>query len=345
MEHPIDESLHKEQPIFNINSELEQKAHEMLTATERDVPDFWESSTTKILYAPVDDGEIRIYHFKPDNPISKRPLVLIPGWGGTEIGYVDFYEVIHDKVECYYIETREKRSSKLDRKNAKMDMNQKAKDIQDVINYLKLDKEDFVLFGTCWGGAILLHGLIDGTIDAPTIMTHDPMHTLWFPKWFLKYVTPFLPVFAIKMMKPILRRIQMRGMNEEVQRKRAENFIDMRGMNEEVQRKRAENFIDNAEPWKWKRAAESVRDFELFGNISGITKEVFIINGTQDKIHDQVTYTKIAAEMPYSRFIFIKTDESRRERLMGLVALEFSKVTKDDGIPPSLKDFEKKIHR
>ncbi|MCE7741366.1 MAG: alpha/beta hydrolase [Candidatus Heimdallarchaeota archaeon] len=324
---PINEPLIKEQSVLDINPELEQKAQEMLTATERDVPDFWESSTTEILYVPVDDGEIRIYHFKPDNPISKRPLIFVPGWGGTEMGYVDFYEVIHDKVECYYVETREKRSSKLDRKKAKMDMNQKAKDIQDVINYLKLDKEDFVLFGTCWGGAILLHGLIDGTIDAPTIITHDPMHTLWFPKWFLKYVTPFLPVFVIRMMKPILRRIQMRGMNEEVQRKRAENFID------------------NAEPWKWKRAAESVRDFELFGTISGITKEVFIINGTQDKIHDQITYTKIAAEMPSSRFIFIKTDESRRERLMGLVNLEFSKVTKDEGIPPSLEDFEKKIPR
>jgi pimeloyl-ACP methyl ester carboxylesterase len=327
MEKPIDETLQKEQSVLDITPELEQQVHEMLTATERNVPDFWESSTTEILYAPVDDGEIRIYHFRPANPISKRPLVFVPGWGGTEMGYVDFYEVIHDKVECYYVETREKRSSKLDRKKAKLDMSQKAKDIRDVINFLELDKDDFVLFGTCWGGAIVLHGLIDGTIDAPTVITHDPMHTLWFPKWFLRYVTPFLPVFAIRMMKPVLRRLQMRGMNEKIQRKRAENFIA------------------NAEPWKWKKAAESVRDFELFGNISGITKEVFVINGTQDKVHDQITYPKIAAEMPFSRFIFMKTDESKRERLMGLVTLEFSKVTVNDGLPPSLRDFEKKLHR
>ncbi len=327
MEKPINETLQEEQSMLDLTPELEQKVHEMLKATEREVPNFWESHTTEILYAPVDDGEIRIYHFKPDNPISKRPLVFIPGWGGTEMGYVDFYEVIHDRVECYYIETREKRSSKLDRKKAKMDMNQKAKDIQTTINHLELNKRDFVLFGTCWGGAILLQGLIEGIIDAPTIITHDPMHTLWFPKWFLKYVTPILPVFVIRMMKPILRRIQMRGMNEEVQRKRAENFID------------------NAEPWKWKRAAESVRDFELFGTMSEITKEVFIINGTQDKIHEQSSYLKMAIEMPLSRFIFMKTDESRRERLMGLVTLEFSKVTRADGIPTSLRDFEKEIPR
>ena len=327
MVEPIYETLQNEQSMLDITPELEQQVHEMLSATERKVPNFWESNTTESLYVPVDDGEIRVYHFKPDNPVSKRPLVFIPGWGGTEIGYVDFYEVIHDRVECYYIETREKRSSKLDRKKEKLDMRQKAKDIQDAINYLELDKNDFVLFGTCWGGAIILQGLIDGTIDAPTIITHDPMHTLWFPKWFLRYVSPILPLFVIRLMKPVLRKLQMRGMNEKIQRKRAENFIA------------------NAEPWKWKKAAQSVKDFELFGNVSRITKEVFVINGTKDKVHNQITYTKIAAEMPFSRFIYLKTDESRRERLMGLVTLEFSKVTKNEGIPTSLRDFEKKLHR
>jgi pimeloyl-ACP methyl ester carboxylesterase len=312
--------------MLDITPELEQKIHEMLITTERKVPNFWEIDTTESLYVPVDDGKIRVYHFKPNNPISIRPLVFIPGWGGTEEGFMDFYEVIHDKVECYYVETREKRSSRLDRKRAKMDMSQKARDIRDVINYLELDKKDFVLYGTCWGGAIVLQGLIDGVINAPTIITNDPMHTLWFPKWFLRFVSPILPVFVVELIKSIVKRIQLRGMKEEVQKRRAETFAD------------------NAEIWKWKRAADSVKDFELFGNVSGITKEVFVTNGTKDKIHDQITYPQIAAELPNGRFIYMKTDESRRERLMGLVTLEFSKITKTDGTPPSLRDFEKKLH-
>ncbi|MCE7740338.1 MAG: hypothetical protein GPJ50_13265, partial [Candidatus Heimdallarchaeota archaeon] len=198
---------------------------------------------------------------------------------------------------------------------------------RDVINYLELDKEDFVLLGTCWGGAIILHGLIDGTIDAPTIVTQDPMHTLWFPKWFLRFVSPFLPVFVVRLFKPIIRNIQLRGMNEEVQRRRAETFIE------------------DAELWKWKRSADSIINFELIGNISTITKEVVVTNGTKDKVHDQITYPNMAAEMPYGRFIYMKTDESRRERLIGLIALEFSKVTVNDGLPPSLRDFEKELPR
>lgn len=323
----ICETLHAEQSMLDITPKLEQKVHKMLLATERKVPNFWEIDTTDSFYVPVDDGEIRVYHFKPNNPISKRPLVFIPGWGGTEIGFMDFYEVIHDKVECYYIETREKRSSRLDRKRAKIDMSQKAKDIQDVINYLEFGKKDFVLYGTCWGGSIILQGLIDEVIDAPTIVTNDPMHTLWFPKWFLRFVSPILPVFVVELIRSIVKRIQLCGMKEEVQRKRAEIFAD------------------NAEIWKWKRAADSVKDFELFGKVSDITKEVFVTNGTTDKIHNQLDYPKIAAELPNGRFIYMKTDESRRERLMGFVSLEFCKVNKKDGIPLSLAVFERYLHR
>ena len=316
-----------EKSLLEVTPESERKVHEMLESTVRSVPNFWEIDTTESFYVPVDDGEIKVYHIKPENPISKRPLVFIPGWGTSEIGFVDFYEVLHDKVECYYIETREKNSSKLDRKKAKMGMYQKAKDIQDVINYLKLGKKDFVLEGTCWGSAIIIQGLIEGIIDAPTIIAHDPMHTLWFPKWILKYISPITPIFMLRLIKPILKRMQLGDMEEEVQRKRAETFVA------------------DAELWKWKRAADSVKKFELFGNLSGIEKEVFVTNGTKDKVHDQITYPRIAKEMPFGRFIFMKTDESRRERLMGLIGLEFSKVTVNDGIPSSLIDFEKEISR
>ena len=308
--------------------EQEKKVENILTSTKKDnIPNFWNQETCKTFYVPVDDGELKILHIKPKNPQTKRPLVFVPGWGGLVEGYTDFYEVIHNKLEFYYIETREKRSSRLNRRKAKMNMTQKAKDIQDIIKYLGIDKQDFTLFGTCWGGAIILHGLIKGLIKAPTIIANDPMHTLWFPKWLLKYIAPLMPVPIVKFLKPIFKRAQLRGMEEKVQRKRAEDFVD------------------KAEVWKWKKAAVAVKDFELIGQMSSIQEEVFITNGTADKVHDQYTYPVMAKELSNGRFIYLKTDESMREYLMGYLALEFCKVGSDDGIPPSLQEFEKNLIR
>ena len=311
-----------------LTSEQEKKIENLLTSTKKEnIPNFWDQEICETLYVPVDDGELKVLHIKPKNLQTKRPLVFVPGWGGLVEGYTDFYEVIHNQLEFYYIETREKNSSKLDRKKAKMNMTQKAKDIQNIIKYLEIDKRDFTLFGTCWGGAIILHGLIEGLLKAPTIIVNDPMHTLWFPKWLLKYMAPFLPVPIVKLLKPLLRRTQLRGMKEEVQRRRAEDFID------------------GAEIWKWKKAAQAVYDFELIGKLSSIQEEIFVTNGTVDKIHDQNLFPAMAKEMPNGRFIFMRTDESKREYLMGYLALEFCKVNSNEGIPLSLQEFEKNLIR
>jgi len=314
-------------PEITLTKEYEAEIAKMLDATRIKAPDFWSDEVSNNFYIPVDDGQIRVFHIKPKKPISKRPLVLIPGWGGIPQAYEDFYEPIHEKVECFFIETREKGSSILDKTKARMDMSQKAKDVQDAINYLKLRDKDFVLHGTCWGSSIILNGLIEGILTAPTILATDPMHTLWFPKWILRYVSPILPIFIVNLLRPIIKRIVTFGMKEKVQKQRTIAFID------------------NAVPWKWKKGAEEVKDFELYGNLHRIKEEVFVINGTIDRIHNQTEYPKIANQMPNGRFIFMKTDESNRERLMGLIAREFTTVLKDDDIPQSLSKFEKILDR
>ena len=306
-----------------ISEELKQRIQEMLDSTvQEDAPFFWEQEYCNSEYIPVDDGEIRVFHIKPPKIESKRPIVFVPGWGGLKEHFHDYYKVLHNRTEIYYVETREKNSSRLD-KHAKMNMSQKAKDIQDVIDFFKLSNMDFILHGTCWGSAIILQGLMDGTIEAPTILVHDPMHTLWFPKWILKYIEPILPTFVVRLLKPLLKWMQLRGMEEEVQRERAEYFIKY------------------ADIKKWKKTARAVKDFELFGNISGIKETVYVSNGTTDKVHDQLDYPKIAAELPNGRFIYMETDESKREKLMALIAYEFSKIAKEEQIPQSLLEFRK----
>ena len=72
-----------------------------------------------------------------------------------------------------------------------------------------------------------------------------------------------------------------------------------------------------ADFWKWKKSAEAARDFELYGTLAAVRGEVFVLNGTADKVHDPADYPRMAAEMPRGRFLFTPTVESRRELLLG----------------------------
>ncbi len=148
---------------------IEQETTKFFEKTiQKDVPNFWEMEEAEHIYVPVEGGEIRVIHIIPENPISKRPLLFLPGWAVPPIAFQDLYEIVHKRYDFYYLETREKTSSRIGR-FGDFTMPRKAKDIVVAIKYLGLDKIDFVLTGTCWGSAMIIQGLIDHTVSAPTI--------------------------------------------------------------------------------------------------------------------------------------------------------------------------------
>ena len=281
----------------------------------------------KLMY-PVLDGELCVYHHKPKNPIASKAIVFVAGWGSSLHSFIDCYQSIVNKVEIYHIETREKNSSRINITKTNMTIEQYAQDIADILASLNFNNpDDYLIAGACWGSSIILKGLIKNILPTTTYVLFDPMHALWFPKWLLNYIIPIVPVWLAKIIKPIGKRIALFGMKEPVQRKRSSDFID------------------NGDMRKWKQAAIQAKDFALIGNLHCIKKEVFIVNGTKDKIHDQRYYPLIAAGIPKGRFLFMKTDESNRELLIGRILYKFATMNMEQMLPGTLKSFEKVLSR
>ncbi|MHA1212525.1 MAG: alpha/beta fold hydrolase, partial [Candidatus Heimdallarchaeota archaeon] len=208
------------------------------------VDSYWDPKDTNEIYVPVDGGEIRVLHVKPEKPKNKRPIIHIPGWGVTKLGFNDLYEALHDDIEFYYLETREKGTSKIKRRKANMTIEQKAKDIAQAIEHLGLAETDYVIFAACWAATILLEGLKAKLIKIPTLAVIDPMHKLWFSRFWIK-ASPFIPTFLIEIFKIII------------------GFFVFLGMKEKTQLERNRAFVKNAVIWKWKRAAYKVKDLEM----------------------------------------------------------------------------------
>jgi pimeloyl-ACP methyl ester carboxylesterase len=310
----------------------EQAAVERLLSIEQpDAPRFWEpggsvAAGVEVLAVPVDGAEIRVYRISPRRPSARRPIVFVPGWGTDPPGWFDFYKAVHGRAELWYLETREKASSRILDRRTDMGVAQAARDIGRVLDALGFARRDFVLAAACWGAAQVLQGMIDGHVRAPTVLLQDPMHRLWFPRWILRWVAPLVPLPLLHVLRPILVKLMLGDMKEPVQKARAVSFVY------------------GADFWKWKKSAEAARDFELHGTLGGVRDEVFVLNGTADKVHDPVHYPRIAAELPRGRFLFTPTIESRRELLLGAAALEFAMVSAADGVPSSLAKFERRVH-
>lgn len=304
---------------------LRSRVESFLAPAPGSAPDFWAPPLGRVSYVPVPGAEIRVIRVLPERPETRRPVVLVPGWGTNPEGFRGFYEPLHGRTEFLYIETREKNSSRILDRRTDLNVERAALDIRAALDAAGLAGRDYVLVGACWGSAQILEGLIRGILDAPTVLLADPMHTLWFNKWALRWITPLIPAAAIRIIRPLLREVLVGDLKDGEQKRRIFDFIN------------------NADVGKWKKSAEAARDFELFGRLGAVRREVFVLNGTGDKVHDPGNYPRIAAELPAGRFLRMPVDEILRERMFSTVAREFAGVGAREGLPARLAEFERRV--
>ena len=284
-------------------------------------------ATAEALDIPVDGGTVRVYHVPPAEPETTRseealrPVVFVSGWGTIPTSFSDFYGAVPAQADIYHVETREKSSSVIVRRGSVFTMDRIAADVRDVMTGLGLSKRDPVLMGTCFGSAVILHGLARDILRAPTVVCMDPMDRLWFPRWLINVLRPIMPAAILWLFRPPMRAIVLAGMKEPVQRKRAKDFID------------------SATIWKWRKAAVTVRNWDFFELAHRIRQRVYVVNGSHDRFHNSEMFPKMARSIPDGRFVLIPVGESRRERLMGVTAGVFAAADPGDTVPEAIVPF------
>ncbi|MBN1330362.1 MAG: alpha/beta hydrolase [Candidatus Heimdallarchaeota archaeon] len=307
---------------ITLSQEQIKKISLFIEENNREVPLFYEGDVCEVIYVPVDGAELRVFHHKPKNPITQRPILFVSGFGTSPWSWRHFNTVMYEKGEYYFLETREKSSSKLltKRRKAKMSIDQNAKDLARVISYLGLDKKDFLLFGTSYCGAIILVGLANKYFTAPTIAIHDPLESWKVQRrmlLFFFYVPPFV-LSAIKM--PFARLILL-------------------GLKNKAAKKRYLDFVRNATVWKWIRSGWHNFSFKIDKYLPLVNEEVLILHGTKDRYHNDEVFEDIALNLTNGRYFYMDSPNEFRELIVGIFALEIAKIGSGDAIPPSLNEF------
>lgn len=281
-------------------------------------------SLAEVSFHPVVGGEHRVLHLAGSGT-GGRPVVFVPGWGASIAGWQDFFGLLQGEVELYVIETLEKSTTRIDRGPHDRTVLQTARNVASTIESLGLG--DYALFGACWGGAILLEGLIEGLFEeAPVVLAYDPMHSMWFSPLFLKGVASWLPLVCIEAVRAPL------------------SYFAIRGLDQPVQRERTKAFIADADVWRWRAYSVAAADFELYGRLSKVSREVLVVNGANDAIHDRSQYPKVARELPKGRMFYREVDESQRERFAAVVA-EALAGSSGSAVPELLLEMEQDLRR
>ena len=308
--------------IFSHTEEQKETIQNFLNQGKRDVPTFLEEGAADIIYVPIDKGELRVFHHKPKRNETKRPVLFVPGYVAAPITWVDFHIPHHGFGEYYYLETREKRSSRIKKtRKTSMSVSQTAKDLGQVIENLGLKDKDFVLFGSSYGSSVILAGLIHGYFTAPTIVIHDPIVKWIWEKSINNVALRVVPKFILSALRMPLAHLFTMGMKNKTNKERMIEFA--RGI----------------VPWKFKRVTLENNKMDMFDDLKKIKEEVFVTTGPLDRYHPRIAYYNYAKEIPKGRLIFMNTPDSERQLIAGIIGTEFVRVLKDDDIPKSIEKF------
>jgi len=313
-----EEIILSQEQIKSISSLIEEN--------NREVPLFYEGDVCEIIYVPVDGAELRVFHHKPKNPLTQRPILFVSGFGTSPWSWRHFNTVMYEKGEYYFLETREKSSSKFltKRRKTKMSIDQNAKDLAQVIKYLGLDKSDFLLFGTSYCGAIILVGLANKYFTAPIIAIHDPLESWKVQRRMLLFFF-YIPPFVLSFLKMPFARLILLGLKNKAAKKR---YLD---------------FVRNATVWKWIRSGWHNFSFKIDKYLPLINEEVLVLHGTKDRYHNDEVFENIARNLPKGRYFYMDSPNEFRELIVGIFALELAKKSQKEDISDSFKVFEYKL--
>ncbi len=321
--------MNNKQSLFQHTKEEKSIIAKFLKEGRRAVPTFLDEGAAEIKYVPIDEGELRVFHHKPKKSETKRPVIFVPGYVAAPITWVDFHIPHQGFGEYYYLETREKRSSKIKKtKRTSMSANQTAKDLGQVIENLGLNEKDFVLYASSYGATVVLEGLIQGYFTAPTIIVHDPViKWVWGERSLNNFALKFVPKFILSALRMPLA------------------YIFTWGMKNKTNKERMLEFARGIVPWKFKRVTLENNKLNMFNDLKKIKEEVFITTGPLDRYHPRIAYYNYAKEIPRGRLIFMNTPDSERQLIAGIIGTEFVKVSSEEGIPKTIEQFEIDLER
>lgn len=233
----------------------------------------------------VQDGvELKVMEWWPPQA-DRPPLHFVAGWVSVVEGWRPLLEVLVARRPVVYVETREKRSARIERSRLRPEsfvVPRLAQDLVAVAEELDVDPETAVWFGSSMGANALLEGLKRGRLPARAAFLIGPNALFRFPWWSGPVLR--LPASSYSVAKHFaiwyLRRFRVDAAREPDQMRRYERTLNA------------------ADPVRLKLSARAVLGYSVWPGLSSVAVPVAVAYAGSDRLHGEAEARSIAAAMP-----------------------------------------------
>jgi pimeloyl-ACP methyl ester carboxylesterase len=224
-------------------------------------------------------------------------VVMVPGWGSLFEGWRPLVTEWVKSRHLIYIETREKASSKFDRRISKDDFSieRHSKDIAAVLEALDVDLENIDWYSSSLGSTLLIDAFEKGDLGGRSSVLLAPNPDFKFPLWSRMIIYSPLPMVAFRKMVGFVAWVVNRRTKEEGQKVRYRRAL----LAQDVQR-----MLLSA---RWNLG------YSLPGDLSNIEVPCAVMTAASDTLHDFDKVERIADSIPDCRMIKVPSNQYAHE--------------------------------
>lgn len=258
---------------------------------DKDYQGDYEKEALELYITMSDTTQLRVLKSSaPQETHTGFTLFLVAGWGSVVLGWEEvLLEAMH-YFDIVYLETREKRSSRLT-KRSKFGIDRMSSDIAETFLQLGLDEKKTILLGSCMGATIIAHGLAEKKYDPWLSVLIAPPPRFELPP-LTRYLVPIAPVWIFELIKPLLKK-WLKGKTES--KEQAMKYIRV---------------LEEAEGKKWKKVGKPIARPKYWHIFPKIQSRVLLIAAEKDKMHSAKITQKIRDMIPNAMYKDLGTNHN-----------------------------------
>jgi pimeloyl-ACP methyl ester carboxylesterase len=227
-----------------------------------------------------------LLEWEPDAPTGAPPIFFVAGWVSRVSGWLPLLEVLVRRHRVLYLETREKDTAEIDRRQIRPEcfsVERLADDLVEACRQLGLDPQTTVFFGSSMGSNAILEALKGDRLRGLTAFLVGPNTDFHFPLWG-RVAVRVVPARVIERLKGFVIWY--------VGRFRVNASSDPEQMARYVRTIRA------ADALKLKLSARAVLDYSLLPGLETISTPVAVAFAGSDTLHGGGQLRRIVEAIP-----------------------------------------------
>ena len=224
-------------------------------------------------------------------------VVMVPGWGSLFEGWRPLVTEWVKSRHLIYIETREKASSKFNRRISKDDFSieRHSKDIAAVLEALDVDQGNIDWYSSSLGSTLLIDAFEKGDLGGRSSVLLAPNPDFRFPLWSRMIIYSPLPMVAFRKMVGFVAWVVNRRTEEEGQKVRYRRAL----LAQDVPR-----MLLSA---RWNLG------YSLPEDLSNIEVPCAVMTAASDTLHDFGKVERIADSIPNCRMVKVPSNQYAHE--------------------------------